>query len=212
MGSRTSWYDTFQRQHYLPCYCVNWGSTHTDVHWECAFAAAFLLSQYQSTPQSLFSNTPMRLASPPVKYILNYQCTLTLQESRRLATIPLLRECLPRDKCLVLRGKRFASSKWAVLVSHRVCYIIQLHRNPVLQMAMKAPNTYLLFPGNKGKQFSKIIIYYSWYFTQLLIFSLCHLLIAMATHPHLLYWMGHGLRPKACTITIHSYSRYSKSS
>ena len=34
-----------------------------------------------------------------------------LQESRPLATIPLLRECIPRDKCYIIKGKRFGLGK-----------------------------------------------------------------------------------------------------
>lgn len=41
------------------------------------------------------------------------------QDFRQLTTVPLLQQCLPADKCIVYRGKRFPESKF--LSIHRIC-------------------------------------------------------------------------------------------
>jgi len=41
------------------------------------------------------------------------------QDFRQLTTVPLLQECISKDKCVIYRGKRFPKSKFAKL--HEVC-------------------------------------------------------------------------------------------
>lgn len=52
------------------------------------------------------------------------------EESRTLATVPLLQKCVCKEKCHVLRGRRFAESKYEVL-----------------ERAIAAPDTTVLFPS-----------------------------------------------------------------
>ena len=41
------------------------------------------------------------------------------QDFRLLTTVPLLAECLPKDKCIIYRGKRFSPTKFPTL--HDIC-------------------------------------------------------------------------------------------
>ncbi|CAI8016478.1 tRNA-uridine aminocarboxypropyltransferase 2 [Geodia barretti] len=56
------------------------------------------------------------------------------EEGRCLATVPLLVECVSRDKVHVIRGKRFGDSR----------------RHPVLHKALTSPNSYILYPGRNA--------------------------------------------------------------
>lgn len=64
---------------------------------------------------------------------------LSVQESRSLATVPLLTQCLEPSQCYVIRGKRF-----------------DVGRNKVLDLALSSPDSILLFPGDKALELSAL--------------------------------------------------------
>lgn len=55
------------------------------------------------------------------------------EESRSLATVPLLTQCVETSRCHVIRGKRF-----------------DVGRNKVLDLALSSADSILLFPGDKA--------------------------------------------------------------
>nr|QHF16602.1 opsin [Hydra vulgaris] len=59
------------------------------------------------------------------------------QDFRQLTTVPLLQECIPKDKCKVYRGKRFPA-----------------HKFPEVHDVLDRPNTILLFPSKDGNNWA----------------------------------------------------------
>ena len=55
------------------------------------------------------------------------------QESRLLTTVPLLEVCLPPEKLVIRRGRRFYENSW-----------------PDLHKLLNKPTTLLLYPGPTG--------------------------------------------------------------
>jgi len=58
-------------------------------------------------------------------------------DTRSMTTVPLLRECVPTEKCVMYVGKRFSERKFPDL--HALC---------------KQPNVYVLFPSGEAKDIS----------------------------------------------------------
>ena len=52
---------------------------------------------------------------------------------RQLTTVPLLQECLPKDKCNIYIGRKFSDTRF-----------------PELHKLSKSKNTVLLFPSTDG--------------------------------------------------------------
>lgn len=61
------------------------------------------------------------------------------EESRSLATVPLLKECLVKEKVLILRGKRFRPERFPLLLS-----------------AVQSPKTLILYPGHSAIDLSTL--------------------------------------------------------
>ncbi|GFO37950.1 Dtw domain-containing protein 2 [Plakobranchus ocellatus] len=68
-------------------------------------------------------------------YILQHP----FEESRSLRTVPILQNCVPKENCHVIRGKRFAFSKY-----------------PQLMTVLESPNTLLLYPGDDAIDVSEL--------------------------------------------------------
>lgn len=75
-------------------YCTSYSEKKRERDFVICFIDVVLISP---PPTSSFSSSPLLLHS--------------LQESRCLATVPLLAACLPKDKLHIVRGKVFRQSK-----------------------------------------------------------------------------------------------------
>ncbi|XP_062517035.1 tRNA-uridine aminocarboxypropyltransferase 2-like isoform X2 [Corticium candelabrum] len=64
------------------------------------------------------------------------------EESRSLTTVPLLSASLPRDKCIIHRGKRFPPSKYP-------------HLDAILE---KPERAILLYPGREAVDLSQLVV------------------------------------------------------
>ncbi|XP_047140055.1 tRNA-uridine aminocarboxypropyltransferase 2 isoform X1 [Hydra vulgaris] len=63
------------------------------------------------------------------------------QDFRQLTTVPLLQECIPKDKCKVYRGKRFPA-----------------HKFPEVHDVLDRPNTILLFPSKDAISIEEYLV------------------------------------------------------
>ncbi|EDO42319.1 predicted protein [Nematostella vectensis] len=75
------------------------------------------------------------LCSHLPKELLNISTTIYIlqhpkEDSRLLTTVPILSACLPQEKCIIYRDRRYSTSDY-----------------PELHAMMKQPNTLVLYPG-----------------------------------------------------------------
>ena len=80
-------------------------------------------------------------------YIRTYKI-ICIQESRCLATVPLLKECLVKEKVLILRGKRFRPERY-VYGSACICSCMYMHVSSLISSPI---------PTNEGEDL--VYIYY----------------------------------------------------